>query len=190
VATPVWLIIKMENTNFGIQCFVPQFCWLYFGIHFGEKEDTGCHLMLMSFDVLEHLLQFFIFVWFWQMAYVCFLGRPRGPFRPKRKIPKDTKQYQLHKHAMAILGSGNLKTAVRLPPKEDLDDWLCVNSSLLSLSPPLYLSLSLSSFSLTFIEAIDFYNQVNHLYGSVSEFCTERSCPIMSANPFFNFRDE
>ena len=34
----------------------------------------------------------------------------------------------MHKHAKATLGSGNLKAAVQLPPKEDMDEWLAVNS--------------------------------------------------------------
>jgi MOB kinase activator 1 len=49
-------------------------------------------------------------------------------FRPKKKIPKESKQYEMHKHAKATLGSGNLKAAVQLPPKEDVDEWLAVNS--------------------------------------------------------------
>jgi len=47
---------------------------------------------------------------------------------------------QLRKHIDATLGSGNLREAVRLPPGEDLNEWLAVNSNC-SLS----LSLSLSA---------------------------------------------
>jgi hypothetical protein len=40
---------------------------------------------------------------------------------------------QLRKHIDATLGSGNLREAVRLPPGEDINEWLAVNSkSLLS----------------------------------------------------------
>lgn len=35
---------------------------------------------------------------------------------------------QLKKHIDANLGSGNLKEAVRLPPGEDLHEWLAINS--------------------------------------------------------------
>jgi Mob1/phocein family len=49
-------------------------------------------------------------------------------FRPKKSIPRGTKQYEMHKHAKATLGSGNLKAAVALPPKEDVNEWLAVNS--------------------------------------------------------------
>ena len=41
---------------------------------------------------------------------------------------------QLRKHIDATLGSGNLREAVRLPPGEDLNEWLAVNSNKLSLS--------------------------------------------------------
>lgn len=37
---------------------------------------------------------------------------------------------QLKKHIDATLGSGNLRDAVRLPPGEDLNEWLAVNSKL------------------------------------------------------------
>jgi len=38
---------------------------------------------------------------------------------------------QLRKHIDATLGSGNLREAVRLPPGEDLFEWLAVNSKIL-----------------------------------------------------------
>lgn len=43
---------------------------------------------------------------------------------------------QLKKHIDATLGSGNLREAVRLPPGEDLYEWLAVNSN--SLIPSHY----------------------------------------------------
>jgi hypothetical protein len=38
---------------------------------------------------------------------------------------------QLRKHIDATLGSGNLREAVRLPPGEDINEWLAVNSNAL-----------------------------------------------------------
>ena len=38
---------------------------------------------------------------------------------------------QLRKHIDATLGSGNLREAVRLPPGEDINEWLAVNSNVL-----------------------------------------------------------
>lgn len=49
---------------------------------------------------------------------------------------------------------GNLRAAVQLPPGEDRNEWLAVNT-------------------------VDFFNQINLLYGSITEFCTDATCPIM-----------
>ena len=48
------------------------------------------------------------------------------------------------------------RLAVMLPEGEDLNEWLAVNT-------------------------VDFFNQINMLYGTITEFCTEERCPIMSA---------
>lgn len=37
------------------------------------------------------------------------------------------------------------------------------------------------------ISAVDFFNQINMLYGTITEFCTEESCPIMSAGPKYEY---
>ncbi|KAH7576446.1 hypothetical protein JRO89_XS01G0067300 [Xanthoceras sorbifolium] len=70
---------------------------------------------------------------------------------------------QLRKHIDATLGSGNLREAVRLPPGEDLNEWLAVNT-------------------------VDFFNQVNLLYGTLTEFCTPENCPTMTAGPKYEYR--
>ncbi|GJS50130.1 MOB kinase activator-like 1A protein [Tanacetum coccineum] len=77
-------------------------------------------------------------------------------FRPKKSAPSGSKGAQLKKHIDATLGSGNLREAVRLPPGEDLNEWLAIN-------------------------AVDFFNQVNLLYGTLTEFCTSSTCPTMTA---------
>ncbi|KAG0213579.1 Maintenance of ploidy protein mob2 [Mortierella sp. GBA30] len=51
---------------------------------------------------------------------------------------------------------GNFKTIVQLPKYVDANEWLAVN-------------------------VFDFYNYINMFYGSISEFCTLRDCPTMSA---------
>ena len=33
------------------------------------------------------------------------------------------------------------------------------------------------------ISAVDFFNQVNLLYGTLTEFCTNENCPTMTAGP-------
>ncbi|KIH61434.1 hypothetical protein ANCDUO_08295, partial [Ancylostoma duodenale] len=49
-------------------------------------------------------------------------------FRPKKRFPQGTLRYNLHKKAEATLHSGvDLRTAVRLPPNENLDDWIAVH---------------------------------------------------------------
>ncbi|RLM60280.1 mps one binder kinase activator-like protein [Panicum miliaceum] len=66
-------------------------------------------------------------------------GRNQKTFRPKKSAPSGSKGAQLRKHIDATLGSGNLREAVRLPPGEDINEWLAVNT-------------------------VDFFNQVNLLY--------------------------
>ncbi|KAL0374561.1 UNVERIFIED_CONTAM: MOB kinase activator-like 1A [Sesamum radiatum] len=63
----------------------------------------------------------------------------------------------------ATLGSGNLREAVKLPTGEDLNEWLAVNT-------------------------VDFFNQVNILYGTLTEFCTSSTCPTMTAGPKYEYR--
>ncbi|KAK2782167.1 hypothetical protein FQN52_001005 [Onygenales sp. PD_12] len=88
-------------------------------------------------------------------------ARSRGPFRP-RAAHKGTTNYQLRQFAEATLGSGSLRKAVRLPEGEDLNEWLAVN-------------------------VVDFYNQINLLYGSITEFCSPQSCPEMKATDEFEY---
>jgi len=83
-------------------------------------------------------------------------------FKPRKSIPEGTHQYDLLKHAEATLGSGNLRNAVMLPEGEDLNEWIAVNT-------------------------VDFFNQINMLYGTITDHCTEASCPVMSAGPKFEY---
>ncbi|KAL6547717.1 MOB kinase activator 1A [Orobanche hederae] len=89
--------------------------------------------------------------------------RNQRTFRPKKSAPSGSKGAQLRKHIDATLGSGNLREAVRLPPGEDINEWLAVNT-------------------------VDFFNQVNLLYGTLTEFCTPENCPTMSAGPKYEYR--
>ena len=79
----------------------------------------------------------------------------RSSFRPARAA-KGTNSWQLKQFAEATLGSGSLRKVVRLPEGEDKDEWLAVN-------------------------VVDFYNQINLLYGAITEFCSPQSCPEMKA---------
>ena len=83
-------------------------------------------------------------------------------FRPKKGFGAGTKLNDLHKYAKATLGSGDLREAVQLPEGEDVNEWLAVNT-------------------------VDFFNQVNLLFSSVVEFCTDESCPVMNAGPKYEY---
>lgn len=89
-------------------------------------------------------------------------GRSNKTFKPKKNIPEGTHQYDLMKHAAATLGSGNLRLAVSLPEGEDPNEWIAVN-------------------------IVDFFNQINMLYGTITEFCIENNCPVMSAGPKYEY---
>ncbi|XP_054584481.1 MOB kinase activator 1B isoform X2 [Eptesicus fuscus] len=91
-----------------------------------------------------------------------FGSRSSKTFKPKKNIPEGSHQYELLKHAEATLGSGNLRMAVMLPDGEDLNEWVAVNT-------------------------VDFFNQINMLYGTITDFCTEESCPVMSAGPKYEY---
>lgn len=83
-------------------------------------------------------------------------------FRPKKRHKQGTQRYNLHKFAKSLVQSGDLGKAVALPPGADIHHWLSVNT-------------------------VDFYNITNVLYGSLTEFCTASSCPLMSSGPRFEY---
>ena len=37
------------------------------------------------------------------------------------------------------------------------------------------------------VNTIEFYNEINVLYGILTEFCTAESCPTMSAGPKYEY---
>jgi MOB kinase activator 1 len=82
--------------------------------------------------------------------------------KERKHFKKGTKRYELHKKAKETLGSGDIRTAVALPEGEDQNEWLATNT-------------------------VDFFNQVNLLYGSITLFCTEKTCPVMSASPKYEY---
>lgn len=34
---------------------------------------------------------------------------------------------------------------------------------------------------------VDFFNRINLIYGTISEYCTEQTCPTMSGGPRFEY---
>ena len=90
------------------------------------------------------------------------LGVKRGSSPPPPA--QDTQRFELHKRAQASLNSGvDLKAAVQLPSGEDQNDWVAVH-------------------------VVDFFNRINLIYGTICEFCTERTCPVMSGGPKYEYR--
>jgi MOB kinase activator 1 len=72
------------------------------------------------------------------------------------------KRMELHEYATATLGAGNMREAVRLPKGEDFNEWLAVN-------------------------VVDFFNEISLLYGIITEYCQDKTCPIMSAGPKYEY---
>lgn len=84
-------------------------------------------------------------------------------FRPKKRFTQGTIRYSLHKQAQASLQSGiNLRQVVKLPEGENMNDWIAVH-------------------------VVDFFNRINLIYGTVSEYCSETSCPTMSGGPRYEY---
>ena len=114
--------------------------------------------------------------------------------KPKKNIAEGTNQYNLKKYVDDTLGSGNLRLAVKLPEGEDLNEWVAVNSEFVFKTTGMPLQRNacapLTPFfprrpthTHTHCAAVDFFNQINMLYGTITEFCTPESCPVMSAGP-------
>ncbi|KAH8352618.1 hypothetical protein KR084_005312 [Drosophila pseudotakahashii] len=103
-------------------------------------------------------------------------------FRPKKPFASGTIRYSLHKQAQASLQSGiNLRQVVRLPQGENLNDWLAVHGMN-------YLSIIVQFLYIyRIILVVDFFNRINLLYGTVSEFCNETTCPTMSGGSRYEY---
>lgn len=69
----------------------------------------------------------------------------------------------IRSYAEQTLGSDNaLMHAVRLPQDEDVNEWLAIH-------------------------VVDFYNQINMLYGAITEFCSPITCPRMIATEEYEY---
>ncbi len=105
-----------------------------------------------------HLLVSFVLI----VGFVS--GKNNKTFRPTNNKNKENKsRNNLSEYAKATLGTGNMKSAVALPAGEDLNEWLAVNT-------------------------VDFFNEISLLYGTITEFCTNQSCPLMSAGPDVSYQ--
>ncbi|UXI18378.1 hypothetical protein NH340_JMT04321 [Sarcoptes scabiei] len=96
-------------------------------------------------------------------SFVDFFSKSKKTFRPKKKFEPGTLRYSLHKQAIASLNSGiNLREVVKLPDGEDLCDWIAVH-------------------------VVDFFNRINLIYGIVTDYCTDESCPRMSGGQKYEY---
>ncbi|XP_075302048.1 MOB kinase activator 3A-like [Opisthocomus hoazin] len=85
-------------------------------------------------------------------------------FQPKCKFEPGTQLFELHKKAQASQNAGlDLKVAIQLPPGEEPKDWVAVH-------------------------VVDFFNRINLIYGTISDYCTEQSCPVMSGGPKYKYQ--
>ena len=89
--------------------------------------------------------------------------KDHGTFCPVKNIPKNHRKYQLYLTCRETLGAGDLRSAVRLPIGQSLDDWLALN-------------------------VIEFFNGLSVLYGPISEHCTKQTCPQMTAGPLYKYK--
>lgn len=109
-------------------------------------------------------------------------ARTRGAFKPQR-AQKGTNSWQLKQFAEATLGSGSLRKVVKLPEGEDKDEWLAVNGMPYAFST--IITTTLTRYSPCAV--VDFYNQINLIYGAITEFCSPQSCPEMKATDEFEY---
>lgn len=92
---------------------------------------------------------------------------PESPFQTRPAGTGGAQNITSHKdirnYAEQTLGSDNaLIKAVKLPKDEDVNEWLAVH-------------------------VVDFYNQINMLYGTITEFCSPQTCPRMIATEEFEY---
>lgn len=171
--------------HYGLNMIWWELSWLYVCLMFWSMRTTPCSFQFRCQDVssdtqrfnrktkcrprtLHH--QILLFLGPMLLLYHCchklcalyMHDRNAKTFRPKKNTPVGSKGLQLKRHIEATLGSGNLMDAVRLPPGEDLNEWLAVNTVL-------------------------FYNAVSVLYSTLDEFCTASCCEVMSAGSKYEY---
>ncbi|CAH2072282.1 unnamed protein product [Thlaspi arvense] len=100
------------------------------------------------------------------MYQLSYSKNQKATIRPKKKKRANSfgsKGSQHEKVFIDNIGSGTLRESVRLPPGEDINEWLAINT-------------------------IDFYNQICFLYATLEEFCTSKTCPLMNAGSRYEYR--
>lgn len=77
----------------------------------------------------------------------------------------------------AALVKGSFKTIVAPPKYVDVNEWVAINSE----SDPLVERVSVFGLMAISLSVFDFYNNLNHFYGAIAEFCGPHECHTMSA---------
>jgi len=83
----------------------------------------------------------------------------------RERMTSASRRSELHDRIKATLGSGkvDVRDVVKLPPGEDVHEWLAVH-------------------------CIDFHHEIAVLYGTLqTELCTPHTCPVMSAGPKYTY---
>lgn len=83
-------------------------------------------------------------------------------FRPQKHHRLGSKRHELHLMARKTLGTVSLRDAVKLPAGESRQEWLA-------------------------LKTIDVFNDTNVMYSIISEYCSEQSCPCMSAGSRYEY---
>jgi len=82
--------------------------------------------------------------------------KPERTFRPQKKFGKDCPRGLLFKKAQATLGLGIcMSDMIQVPEGEDEKEWIAVH-------------------------AVDFFNRISLIYGTLSDQCSRLSCPSMT----------
>lgn len=82
--------------------------------------------------------------------------KPERTFRPQRKFTRDSKRGLLFEKAQATLGLQLcMSDMVVVPPGEDKYEWIAVH-------------------------AVDFFNRISLIFGTLTDACLSSSCPAMS----------
>ena len=116
-------------------------------------------------------------------------------FKEIKNIKEGTKRFELKTFLQNTLGKGDLRAAVKLPEGEDRGrtmSFICFPKKKF-LQNKLFFFCTKKNFPTKTkdewlaMNTIDFYNQVNMIYGNVSQYCTQKSCTIMSAGPKYEW---
>ncbi|KAJ1439656.1 MOB1, Mps One binder kinase activator-like 1B [Ochromonadaceae sp. CCMP2298] len=94
-------------------------------------------------------------------------GGKKETFRPVKNHAPGSKREQYSNFTLKTLGSGDIRTAVKLPSGEDLTEWVAANT-------------------------VDFYNELSLIWGIVVEIAAEGGAPPVAARegfpPGFEYR--